>query len=142
MCTQHILDPENPNVLQQQMVQALADVKAGTLSVRRAAEAYDIPRSTLSDRVTGRVNEASHSGPSRYLSDEEEAELVHFLAGSASMGYAKTKKDVLAFVNRVIESKGFSPPVSNGWWESFKKRHPQLTLRTVEKISYTCFVAT
>ena len=36
-------------------------------------------------------------------------------------------------------SKGFTPPVSNGWWE---KRHPQLTLRTVEMISYARFVAT
>ena len=71
---------------------ALSEIQEGRLSVRRAAEAYGIPKSTLSDRLTGRVNSSSHSGPSRYLSDEEEAELVHFLAGAASMGYAKTKR--------------------------------------------------
>ena len=113
---------------------ALSGIQEGRLSVRRAAEAYGIPKSTLSDRLTGRVNSSSHSGPSRYLSDEE-AEL----AGAASMGYAKTKKDVFAIVNQIVESKGITTSVSNGWWE---KRHPHLVLRTVEKSSYARFVAT
>ena len=73
-------------------------------------------KSTLSDRVTGRVSEGSHSGASRYLTDEEEAELVHFLVGSASVGYAKTKKDVLAIVSLIIEAKGGAKcTVSYGW---------------------------
>ncbi len=42
------------------------------LSVRQAAEQYQVPNSTLSDRVTGRVVFGSHSGPARYLSDTEE----------------------------------------------------------------------
>lgn len=75
---------------------ACQEVKEGKLSIRRAAESYQIPKSTLSDHVSGRVREGSHSGPSRYLTDEEEAELVYFLVGSANVGYAKTKKDVLA----------------------------------------------
>ena len=104
---------------------------------------HNIPRSTLSDRVTGKVKETSHSGPTRYLSDEEEAELVHFLTGSALMGYARTKKDVMAIADQIIERKGIKKcPVSNGWWESFRKRHPHLTLRTVEKLSYARFIAT
>ena len=31
--------------------------------------------------------------------------------------------------------------LSNGWWLSFKKRDPTITLRTVEKLSYVCLVA-
>ena len=27
-------------------------------------------------------------------------------------------------------------PVTNGWWDSFMKRHPELTLRTPEKLAY------
>ena len=122
---------------------ACQEVKEGRLSIRRAAESYQIPKSTLADHVSGRVREGSHSGPSRYLSDEEEAELVYFLVGSANVGYAKTKKDVLAIVSRVAESKGLTNcPVSHGWWESFRKRHPHLTLRTAEKLSYSRYVST
>ena len=125
------------------MDKACRDVREGRLSIRRAAESYQVPKSTLSDHVTGRVSEGSHSGPSRYLTDEEEAELVHFLVGSANVGYAKTKKDVLAIVSRVVEAKGVAKsPVSHGWWESFRKRHPHLTLRIAEKLSYARYVST
>ena len=31
-------------------------------------------KSTLSDRVTGRVKFSAHSGPSRYLNDREETD--------------------------------------------------------------------
>lgn len=47
------------------------------------------------------------------------------------------------FVSRVAESKGLTNcPVSHGWWESFRKRHPHLTLRTAEKLSYARYVST
>ena len=71
---------------------ACRDVKEGTLSVRRAAETYNIPKSTLSDRVTGKVKEKSHSGPTRYLSDEEEAELVHFVDWISPNGLCQNQK--------------------------------------------------
>ena len=63
--------------------------------------------------------------------------------GSAKVGYARTKKDVLAIVDRVVEAKGLEKsPVSHGWWDSFRKHHPHLTLRTVEKLSYARYVST
>ena len=110
------------------LVKAYNEVKEGRLSVRRAAELYNIPKSTLSDRVSGRVEFGSHSGPARYLTDQEEEELANFICGCASMGYAKTKKDILAIVEEIVASKGRQVHVSNGWWEAFKQRHPYLTL--------------
>lgn len=114
---------------------AYEEVNGGHLSVRRAAELYGVPKSTLSDRVTGRVEFGSHSGPARYLSDAEEEELVSFLCGAARLGYARTKRDVLAVVEDVVAiKKGREVSISNGWWEAFRKRHPCLTLRTAEKL--------
>jgi len=121
---------------------AYEEVNGGHLSVRRAAELYGVPKSTLSDRVTGRVEFGSHSGPARYLSDAEEEELVSFLCGAARLGYARTKRDVLAVVEDVVAiKKGREVSISNGWWEGFRKRHPCLTLRTAEKLSYARSVA-
>ena len=59
---------------------AYEEVVGGHLSVRVAAEKYDVPKSTLSDRVTGRVKFDARSGPSRYLTDKEEEELVGFIS--------------------------------------------------------------
>ena len=53
------------------------------------------------------------------------------------MGYAKTKKEVLALVERLLAEKGHFIAVSIGWWQSFQLRHPTLTLRTAENLSYS-----
>ena len=71
------------------MEMACREVQEGRLSIRRALEAYQVPRSTLSDHVTGKVSEGSHSGPTRYLTDEEEAELVNFFGWVPMWGMRK-----------------------------------------------------
>ena len=53
----------------------------------------------------------------------------------AALGYPKTKTQVLALVQQIIESKGISATVSNGWWERFVVRHSELTLRTAVPLS-------
>ena len=124
-------------------LQKAYEVKEGLLSVRCGAEQYRVPKSTLSDRVTGKVNFYLHSGPTLYLTDSDEAEIVRFISHCAKMGYAKTRKEILAIVEEIISSKGNSAThVSNGWWESFRCRHPELAMRTVEKLSYARSVAT
>ena len=127
---------------EERLMRAYTAVKENKMSCRQAAICYDIPKSTLSDRVSGRVTFGSHSGPKRYLSDEEETHLVYFLGRVASLGYAKTKKEVLAVVEEMVAAKGKEVHVSNGWWESFHKRHPILSLRSAEKVSYARLVAT
>lgn len=47
-------------------------------SVRRAAETYGVPKSTLQDRVSGKVPFGAKSGPLSYLTEEED-ELDSFL---------------------------------------------------------------
>ena len=47
-------------------------VKKENLSVRKAALNYDVPNSTLQDRLSGRVQFGATSGPQKYLTDEEE----------------------------------------------------------------------
>ena len=46
------------------------------MTVRRAALVYGIPKSTLHDRVSGKVNHEARVGAPKYLTDEEEEEVV------------------------------------------------------------------
>ena len=112
------------------------------VSVRRAAEMYNIPKSTLQDRLTGRVAFGSRSGPDCYLTDEEEKELVSFIEGCSMIGFARSKKDILGIMQQVMFRKGKKVSISDGWWASFKHRHPELTLRTAEPVSYVRAVGT
>ena len=71
-------------------------------SLRQAAEAYEVPKSTLHDRITGKVPFNKKSGPAKYLTDAEEAELVNFIVECAKVGYARSRKDVLTLVQAVL----------------------------------------
>ena len=112
------------------MQKALQAVRLDGASVRKAAMYYGVPKSTLGDRVSGRVTHGILSGPPKYLSEEEEEELVRFILGCASVGYPKTRKEILSLVQTQVDK-----PISHGWWDSFCKRHPNLTFRTPAPLS-------
>jgi len=86
--------------------EAVTAVQQQKLSIRRAAMEFEIPKSTIHDRISGKVPFGSTSGPERYLTDQEECELVNFLTGCASVGYAKSRHQVLALVEQVMQKKG------------------------------------
>ena len=58
------------------MTGALAAASEG-MPANRAATTYGVPRSTLKDRLSGRVVHGHKSGPRPYLDPDEEKELSH-----------------------------------------------------------------
>ena len=123
------------------MEKAVTAVEQG-MSIRRAAESFAVPRSTLHDRTSGKIRMDSRSGRKPYLTVEEEEELVCFLLRCAKIGYAHTRKQVLVLVQQILESKGIDVRVSSGWWERFCQRHPNLSLRTAVPLSLSRAMAT
>ncbi len=79
------------------MLKAMIAVKNG-MGVNRAALEHDVPRTTLKDRISGRVIHGTNSGPKPYLTRVEEEELVRFLLQCARQGYGKTRGEVLQIV--------------------------------------------
>ena len=127
--------------VQRDRATAQKEGKKQRMSVRRAADAYHVPKSTLQDRLSGRVIFGAKSRPQKYLCDLEEEELVSFLIGSASIGFVRTRTQVLTIVQNVVTKKAVNAVVCHGWWESFKRRHSNITIRTAEHLSYCRAVA-
>ncbi len=117
------------------MVAAMKAVIEKGMSVRQAAQLYDVPKSTLGDRISGRVLPGATSGPPTYLSSEEEEELVTFLCRVAAIGHGRTRQEVIAVVERVLASRGNARTLTCGWWAAFVSRHPKLALRTSATLS-------
>ena len=103
--------------------------------LRKAAEAFNVPRATLGDRVSGRVVNHTLSGPPRILTDEQEEILANFLISCASIGYAKSRTEVMDIINQIYKARGVNKLVSNGWWSGFCQRHPDITLRAAPCLS-------
>ena len=120
------------------MDKACEAVLSHKVSVRLAAEEYGVPRSTLNDKVSGKVPVQAKSGRKAYLTDEEEDRLVEFLVGCASVGYAKSRRDVLAIAQQVFNARNPDSDVelTKGWWDRFRKRHPEISLRQAEPLLY------
>ena len=75
------------------------------------------------------------SGPPKYLTLLEEDELFRFLSRFCQIGYACSKLEVLALVQRILDSKGMKVTVSHGWWDLSRKRHPEIVLRMPAPVS-------
>ena len=101
------------------------------MGINRAALEFNVPRTTLKDRVAGRITHGCNMGPKTYLTRDEEKELADFLINCAKMGFRKTRKDIMSLVHRAVLKKGEKKisKVSHGWWMRFCKRWPELRLR-------------
>ena len=119
---------------------ALAAVDQGE-TIRSAALRFGVARSTLHDRITGKVQEGAKRGPPTYLTLEEEEELASFLLRCADIGYAHSLPQVLALVQNIAESKGIDKTVTRGWWQKFCQRHKQVTHRMAVPLSIARVVA-
>ena len=114
-----------------QMQSALQSVSDG-VSTCKAALVHGVPRTTLQDRVTGRVTHGHNPGPKPYLDMAEESELTSHLIDASKIGYGKTRCEVFSIVERYVKQKEDvklrSAAITHGWWQKLLKRNPFLSL--------------
>ena len=84
------------------------------LSIRRAAEEYQIPKSTIQDHVSEMAVRGANNRQQKYLTKEEE-ELVEILLGSAKIWYPWTRRDTVSLVQTLFIEKGRNIIVIGGW---------------------------
>ena len=87
------------------MVKAMEAVRSERMRNNKAASVFEVPPTTLKDRLSGRVKHGVNPGPIPYLSKVEEAELTSFLIQSSGIGYGKTKREVINVVKQTLEKK-------------------------------------
>ena len=112
----------------------------GLIGLREAARQYNVPVETLRRRVTGAVSTDCRPGPTTVLTSEEETRLAQFLIEMSDMGFGLTREDVMRTAFSIVSQAGRAHPFQNGtagrsWFDAFKRRHPNLTLRTAQPLS-------
>jgi len=114
---------------------AIVAVNGGYMSMRRAARMYNIPPSSLSDHIKGKVGKRK-PGLQDVLSEEEEELLVKWAIKTQEEGHPLTIQQLQLKVAELTKTKdtttgGHSPGAS--WWKLFKARHPELSIERAEK---------
>ena len=121
------------------MAMAVSLVKEGH-SIYKAAKMTGVPRQTLNDRFTGRVNDPVVFGGHTLLSEEEERKIVEHVSTMARFGYGYSRSqliylatDMAAFTKKRDASKS----LSEKWLFNFLHRWPQLRVTKASSLSKT-----
>lgn len=101
------------------------------MAVRTAAKLYDIPLTTLRDRVDNRISiDVTKSGPDPLLSQLEEVSLVEHLIYMSNLGYGYTRSQVMELGTDLAlylgKRKKDDPLLSRTWFSNFMGRWPEL----------------
>ena len=88
------------------METAMEAVMNGKTSINKAAVMYNVPCTSLKDRLSGKVVHGTRPGPKRYLNELEEKVLDDHLIEAASIGYGKTRREKICFERIMYQMDG------------------------------------
>uniref|UniRef100_A0A2S2NUN9 Jerky-like n=1 Tax=Schizaphis graminum TaxID=13262 RepID=A0A2S2NUN9_SCHGA len=125
---------------EEQMRLALEDVTSKSLSLNKASVKYNIPKSTLSMKLSGKTPLIRKMGPCSFLSDEEENRIKAWILNNATLGFPLKEEDVKDSVQKVIKDFPRTTPFKDSrpgekWMKLFLKRNSEITKRNTEVIS-------
>ena len=122
--------------------QAIEAIHSNTpLSIRAAARAYEVPRSTLAKRVRGQPTYQQSRIANRKLLPTEEEALFQWVLSMGERGFpprisaVRRMADIL-LLTRAGSPTNASPTVGENWVRKFINRHKQLQSKYTRKYDY------
>ncbi|GFO22133.1 tigger transposable element-derived protein 6-like protein [Plakobranchus ocellatus] len=114
------------------MEQAFWAVKNKTMSIKKAAQHFGVPRMTLSDKVKAKY--PVHPTTKTVLTLEEEQKIVDWLIISVRRGCGFTKDLLCLVIQKVLNAEGRKTVFTDNkpdctWLDRFFKRHPEVKQR-------------
>lgn len=118
---------------------ALEDIQNGA-SISESARKFGIPRSTLSEKRSGRLPIEYRMGPPTVLTTEEESLLAKWIFHVGQAGFPVSKDQLLDSVQMLLnESKRETIFTDNRpgrkWYEAFTRRHPLVAERECQNLT-------
>ncbi|XP_071578860.1 uncharacterized protein [Temnothorax nylanderi] len=125
---------------------ALDAVRMG-VPLRTASKMHNVPRSTLYIKHKQGVSQFVKKGPPSILSAEEENQLVKWIFHVSEKGFPISKDQLCDSVARLVVRLERPTPFKENrpgrhWYEAFLRRHPELSQRIVQNLSYSRASAT
>ena len=117
------------------MQNAVRVVSAHEISERAAARQFNVPKTTLHDRLSGKIKMGAKPGKPPSLTKEQETKLVDYACNRAALGIGFGKQQFIKYTAEYarkykIKFKNGTP--SDKWWRGLKKRCSTLSIRKPE----------
>ena len=108
-------------------------MQEGSFSIRKAAVTYGVPKTTLIDRIHGRISvDVVKSGTPPLFSEEQEALLAGHVQTMAEVGYGYSRQETINLASDYAINMGLRDkehPLSDRWLYNFLQRWPDLKLK-------------
>lgn len=106
---------------------AINTVNNKEMFLNKASQLYNIPKSTLSNKINKKVPLSRQLGPKTVLSREEETRIVNWISSTAKVGFPVHPEEVKDSVQAVLNVCERPNPVTDNrpgpkWFELFLKR--------------------
>ncbi|CCF44234.1 transposase, partial [Colletotrichum higginsianum] len=108
--------------------QALEAISNGQ-SVRKAAQQYGVPRSTLQHRLQGTQARAAAFSDLQRFTVSQEAKLAEWVRIQHALGLPPTHQQVKHFAERILHAIGDTQPIGRGWVQAFIRRNPSVKVK-------------
>jgi hypothetical protein len=108
----------------QAAIAALSDGSVPT--VLSASKIFNIPRSTLKDRLKGRPSAKARQQARQRLTTQEEDAIVKSIHTLTTWGWPMSIHWLESFTTSLLKKKGDDSPLGHNWYLRFLTRHPEL----------------
>lgn len=112
------------------------------LSLRQASKQFNVPLTTLRNRIKNNNFSKRELGPSSQLGRDAEKNLVEHIKQLQAVGFAPTRKDVRTIAYNLAKSLNIRHTFNQEkqmagkvWLDSFMRRNSELSVRKAEGIS-------
>lgn len=124
------------------LIKAIEAITNKSMGIREACRVYGVPKTTVHDRLSGKVsaNKKPKVGPDPVLGHEGEENIKNWVLDMARCGFPIFKKDLLESVSKIVRDSGIKNPFKDGmpgdtWYYAFLRRHPDVSVREPEGIN-------
>lgn len=117
------------------MNSAVASVTCNEMSIRKASTVFNVPRSSLQDRIHGRSEIKPKLGRRTLLSAQDENKLVDFACNRSTLGIGFGKRQFMQYATDLAKKRQIrfaNNKPSEKWWRLLKRRHADLVRRKPE----------
>ncbi|XP_065680543.1 uncharacterized protein LOC101240224 [Hydra vulgaris] len=124
---------------------------SGERTASEASKLYNIPRTTLRDKISGKAPVVKKMGLQTYLTEAEENVLVNFIVSAQKRAHPVTKETIMSLVTSLLSDERLLMEVNrdrpfqfgrsgtqqpgNKWYKLFLSRHPNIVARMTESLS-------